>query len=243
VFESFADAFTARKLNIIGVSFGLKSVHQPLINLSALDNETWRYYMQATLTEEGWPCLILDKGRPALYVKWKRAIDVTNHLPRDLIASLEAGRTYGLREIGEMYGSEAVNIIRRRPPELLVAECRELARRHRPQIPAWSWPKPVPLDVRKTRNGRVVADWVVNILKRDLVETIHGYYGMLAGTWKAHVFESYYDFYMKHRDVKLTAKELEEFDTLRGKFSQGPTEDWVNRKWREYFGEGESVAA
>jgi hypothetical protein len=66
---------------------------------------------------------------------------------------------------------------------------------------------------------------------------------MLAGTWKAHVFESYYDFYMKHRDVKLTAKELEEFDTLRGKFSQGPTEDWVNRKWREYFGEGESVAA
>lgn len=59
--ESYADAKTGRLLNFIGVPTGNKTVNQPTIDLSKMNDDAWRYHIQTTITEEGSATLELVK--------------------------------------------------------------------------------------------------------------------------------------------------------------------------------------
>jgi len=53
VLVSYADSWTGRLLNSIGIPYGSRSINQPFVDLSRLSDDIWRYYIQSTLTEEG----------------------------------------------------------------------------------------------------------------------------------------------------------------------------------------------
>jgi len=218
VMDSYADATVSRKLHAIGVPYVKKTVNQPTIDLSRMDEDTWRYHVQTTLSEEGFGMFLLDrrKGTLEMLVGWGRSYDITKNVPQDLVESLRPG-TYTLEKIRDIGYDLFKTVIECYPP-FLMKEYRELQRRHSMEVPLQLWPRPRPWALRVTKDGRLVSDWIFETTNRKLVTILHEYYGMLPGTWKAEAFDKRYDFYVAHLGKKLDDRALDELEEIKRRF-------------------------
>jgi len=133
----------------IGIEYDRKVLHQPNINFRVLPDELWRYYISATLTEDGYAILNFDhrNDRLKFYYGWARSVDITDHVPRDIISVLDKGKTYNLRDIWEINNKMFPDFIYRHPPLLLTSEFKELILRHIKESKYYaepsSWPNPI----------------------------------------------------------------------------------------------------
>jgi len=233
VLVSYADSLMGRLMNFIGVPYGSKSIKQPFMDLKRLDDDTWKYYLQATLTEEGnFYVEISRQKRLSGRIALTRAVDITDILPRSFVDSLDQG----FHSIKDIEDRAIQKLIARRPPSLLMAEYVELNKRHRFVGQAYPWRHPFPERILKTKDGRVTVSWRLETRRRELVDLIHDHYGMLPGTWKAMVFEKLYCFYRDHRGRRLADYEVEELYRIREEFPWDVPEWWAREKLRELFG-------
>lgn len=206
VLRSYADALTGRRLTFIGIQCGKKTIHQPTIDLYRMSDEVWKYYVQATLAEDGFAILGLTENKwLVMHIGWARAVDITKHVPADIISQLKPG-DYNLNEIRENY-LELYKIMKEHPPKLLIKEHHEFVRRHINEIPPQLWPEPRPWEVYVSKHRRVTVMWQFLVGSQQAVDLLATKYGMLPGTWKDYIFRKQYDFYLKYRGRKLTEAE------------------------------------
>lgn|GEM_PF-1618801 len=235
VLASYADPLIGRLMNVIGVPYGSKSIRQPFIDLKLLDDGTWRYYFQTTLTEEGnFHVEVTEQNRLSGRITLVRTVDVTDILPKSFVNSLDQG----FHSIKSVEDRAIQKLIARRPPLMLMAEYMELNRRHRPIGQVYPWRHPFPERLLKTKDDRVTVQWRLETRRRELVDLIHDHYGMLPGTWKSLVFEKLYRFYRDHRGRRLSEGEVEELYRIRKEYPWDVPQWWAEQKLRELFGKG-----
>ncbi len=242
IFKSYADGFTMRRLNAIGLQYGRKVLHQPNIDLSVLSDKLWRYYVSTTLTEDGCANLSLNSRSNTLrfYVAWSRSIDITKYVPKDFISVLDRGKSYKLSDIWEI-DRNIFDVIYRNPPALLLNEFTNIVQRHAKDpkyyVDPSSWPRPRPSYVHFSKSGNLTVSWEFRVQSSQLVRIFHDKYGMLKGTWKHNVFEKYYDFYMNHLGRRLNDHDLEKYYDLKEKYPYKIDRKWMFNKYKELFGE------
>ncbi|MHC1628138.1 MAG: hypothetical protein ACXQTI_04850 [Candidatus Nezhaarchaeales archaeon] len=232
-FASYIDPLTGRLLNAIGIPYGPRAQNQPFVSFKRMDNSTWKYHFQATLTEEGAITLrVMQDKRIGMKISLTRAIDITDLLPKNFVSSLD----YGAHSIGKTISDEKIyRTIISNPPTLLQAEFEELTRRHSRQIPIYAWRPPYPYRIQKSKDDRITIHWALEIIKTHLVDLIYNYYGMLPGTWKSIAFEKRYQFYLEHRGQKLTENEIEELHQIEKQYPWEIPKQWINQKIKELF--------
>jgi len=235
LYESHADPLTGRRLTMIGVPQGAKTIHEPVIDLSKMTPEAWKYHIQTTIAEEGSATLRESKKEwVGMCIEWSRGIDVTKYVPKDILSTLEPGKhrvSVILKEIPEIY-----EILLLHPPKLLLQEHNELIRRHEDEIPRRKWHDIYLSQVYISKDQRISTVWKLYIISQTLVELVAEKYGILPGTWKEYIFRKQYEFYKKHVGTRLTEEDYNEYLEIKKTYSyRNLNKEWINRKLEEYF--------
>ncbi|RLF08021.1 MAG: hypothetical protein DRJ69_06590 [Thermoprotei archaeon] len=233
ILVSRADALTGRKLNVLGVPYGSKAIHQPSIDLSRMDDETWRHYVRTLLTEEGSCSLSMRHRRLGWIVSYGRSVDLTEVLPKYFVDSLREDKYYYVKT--GIKDDRILQLIEERPPRLMLAEYYEFIRRHSRHISAETWPEIKPHVIHKSRRGRVTVHWRFRSEDDEIVELFRDYYGMLPGTWKALALEVRRELFNRLGGRELSASEVDELLRVREAFP-ARVPDWcVKKKALELF--------
>jgi len=81
-FKSYIPVEYSQLLINIGVPIGNKTINMPNFDLSILSDDLFKYYLQATLTEEGSFSVTIEKGRKLRHkIEFKRTIDISRYVP------------------------------------------------------------------------------------------------------------------------------------------------------------------
>jgi hypothetical protein len=221
------------KLLKIGVPVGNKTINIPKIDLSAMDYDTWKYYIMATLTEEG--SLIIRTTRKTLYlgciIKISRSIDITKHItnPNKYIKLLG----YGYHPLGKVKKKfhDLYKIIIKQPHPYLYAEFKELRKRE-PSITKYLHLFPESLYISK--DNRIKVSWILRISGRKSVKYIFKKYGFLPGSFKEYMGNKYYDIIISYEKNGLT-DELRRLIKKLHMTRKDMFDKWIREKEKDYF--------
>lgn len=203
------DALTARLLNASGLPYGSKTKVNPALDpLVFTDPETRRYHVQATLTEEGWISLRVNRNRNIqMEVGWNRSTDITDRLTEEQRNALLKFRGETIF-MGDIDSRETLTTILSHPHETLAQEKMAIVQSHSDEIPGDTWPQLRIKGIHVSKKGRVTVSWSFQTRRPILVELLCERYGMLPGTWKAERAEKLYRIYQEYLGKRLTPEEV-----------------------------------
>jgi len=231
-----ANPVLARALDASGLQYGRKTRTNPSLDpLLGQNPNFFRYHIQATLTEEGWCTLTINKSRRACFdIAWGRSVDITNKLSeeqRENIRQLVKERRRRKIPVRIIGGPEAWNIIQQNPPRSFIQEIGLLTVAHKDI----RWPGGYPTRIHLSKKDRITAFWEIHFTRPDLIDLIHDEYSMLPSTWKVRRFENLYEAYTKYRGRRLTDEDIQAIGKVKDDNPPEISVEWVSEKVRELF--------
>ena len=233
VFRSYIPVEYAPRLIRIGVPPGNKTINMPNIDLGAMDNDAFKYYIQATLTEEGKFTIYKMKNKNTIkqIIGFSRSFDITKHIsnPDKYINSLG----YGQYPIGDIrkYDPDLYKLILSNPHPYLHKEYYELYKRN-PIIgdTILFFPK----TLRITKDDRITVLWCIELHHRDSVKYLYRKYGFLPDTFKDYIGRKTYEILLEYEKEGLSSQVRKMIDELHENRKR-MLREWIERKKDKYF--------
>jgi hypothetical protein len=234
VLEIVADVVLGRAIVASGLSYGRKTRTNPSLDSSIIqDPKLFSYHIQATLNEEGWCSLKIDKRRATFDLAWGRAVDITNSLSKEQIDEIQEivakrrRRKIPIKSIDpKLYRTILLN-----PPRLFDQEITLLNYAHIQKDEF----EGIPTKVHLSKENRITAFWGIHFNRPELIDIFHNEYGMLPGTWKAKRFENLYKAYKEFRGRRLTDEEITKVRKVKEENPPKVSTEWISEKMRELF--------
>jgi hypothetical protein len=203
----------ASKLMRIGVPYGNKTINIPRIDLSALDDSTWEYYIKATLTEEGTFVVSQQRYKESLhiYIKFGRTYDITHYIDNSRYYVSSLGRGYhSLHKIRKRY-PELYKYVYSHPHPYLLSEYKEWIRRD-PVISDSIHLYPQNLYI--TKDERITIHWIMIIIDKEALKYVLNKYFFMPYSFKEYMALRFYDILTKYEKYGLTPEIRKEIQFL-----------------------------
>ena len=149
-------------------------------------------------------------------ISWSRSIDITDKLTPQQIQKIKQLTTEKERKISKkllkkrLNDKQLISAIYDNIPQLLLEEVAVLKASHREFSDLF--PKLYLDRVHVSKSGRITVSWVFRTQNPKLIDLLCNEYGMLDGTWKAHLLKVNYTIYKMFRNKKINAKEKSQIE-------------------------------